>query len=150
MLSVSASVSIISRLYQEFGSSCSVLKWAQKSCYKIGPIRGVSQRKRKAFRAWQLYAKDNYGKWKKWAKMPLSEYREEICSIWGFGRWSADMIAIFHLGRMDVWPETDTGLQKACEVVFKNQTQSQVKGYIAGCETVAALYLWALINKKLI
>jgi hypothetical protein len=49
-----------------------------------------------------------------------------------------------------VWPETDTGLQKACEVVFKNQTQSQVKGYIAGCETVAALYLWALINKKLI
>lgn len=150
MLSISASASIISRLYQEFGSSCAVLEWAQKSCYEKGPIRGVSQRKRKALRAWRLYAKDNYGKWKKWTRMPLPEYREEICSIWGFGRWSADMIAIFHLGRMDVWPETDVGLQKACGVIFKNRAQNQVKRYIAGCETVAALYFWALINRRLI
>jgi DNA-3-methyladenine glycosylase II len=150
MLSISASASIINRLYQEFGSSCAVLEWAQKSCYKKGPIRGVSQRKRKALRVWRLYAKNNYGKWKKWTKMPLSEYREEICSIWGFGRWSADMIAIFHLGRMDVWPETDSGIQKSSRLVFGIDNYDTISRLISGCETVAALYLWELINKKLL
>jgi len=150
MLSVSSSTSIISRLYNDLGSSCAVLQWAQKNCYKKGPIRGVSQRKRKALTAWRVYANDNYGKWKNWTNMPLNEYRDEICSVWGFGRWSADMIAIFHLGRMDVWPETDAGLQKACRSIFKNHTKGQIKKYIAGCETVAALYFWALINRKLI
>ena len=150
MLSVSASASIIKRLYKDLGSSGVVLQWAEKNYYKKGPVMGVSQRKRKALRAWRIYANDNYGRWKSWVSMPLNEYRDEICGIWGFGRWSADMIAIFHLGRMDVWPETDTGLQKVCKTVFRKHAQSQVKKYIAGCETVAALYFWELINRKLI
>lgn len=150
MLSVSASAAIIERLYKNLGSSDAVLQWAQKNCYNKGPVRGVSQRKRKALAAWRVYANDNYGRWKSWMSMPLNEYRDEICGIWGFGRWSADMIAIFHLGRMDVWPETDTGLQKAYKTVFKKYSQGQIKKYISGCETVAALYFWELINRKLI
>lgn len=150
MLSVSASVSIINHLYKNFGSSSTVLQWAQRNCYKNGPVRGVSQRKRKALKAWCVYTNDNYGKWKSWIDMPLNEYRDEICSIWGFGRWSADMIAIFHLGRMDVWPETDAGLQKACKFIFGKHMQKQIKRYVTGCETIAALYFWELINRKLI
>ena len=150
MLSVSASASIIRRLHKDLGSSRAVLQWAQSNCYKKGPIRGVPQRKRKALKAWCEYANNNYSKWKNWKKMPLDEYRKEICNIWGFGRWSADMIAIFHLGRMDIWPETDTGLQKACRFIFKKHAQNEVRRHIAGCETVAALYFWSLINRKLI
>ena len=82
--------------------------------------------------------------------MPLNEYRSEICSIWGFGRWSADMIAIFHLGRMDVWPETDAGIQKSSRLVFGTDNYAKINRLISGCETVAALYLWELINKKLL
>jgi DNA-3-methyladenine glycosylase II len=149
-LSVSASASIIKRLCKKLGSSSAVLQWAQKTCYKKGPVIGVSQRKRKALKAWHIYANGNYGRWKNWINMPLNKYRDEVCGIWGFGRWSADMIAIFHLGRMDIWPETDAGLQKVCKIVFKKHTQSQLKRHIAGCETVVALYFWELINKKLI
>ncbi len=150
MLSTSVSACIINRLYKNFRSSSVVLQWAQKNCYKKGPIRGISQRKRKALKAWRAYANDNYGKWKNWTNMPLNEYRDEICSVWGFGRWSADMIAIFHLGRMDVWPETDAGIQKSSRLVFGTDNHGTISRLISGCETVTALYLWELINKNLL
>lgn len=149
VLSLSASSSIINRLYKNFRSSSDILKWAQKNCYKKGPVMGVSQRKRKALKAWCKYADDNCGKRKSWKNMPLNEYRGEICSIWGFGQWSADMIAIFHLGRMDVWPETDAGIQKSSRLVFGTDNYGIISKTIAGCETVAALYLWELINRNL-
>lgn len=150
MLSVSASVSIINRLYNDLGSSYAILQWAQKNCYKKGPVRGVSQRKRKALKEWCTYANKNCDKWRNWKNMPLDAYRGEICSIWGFGRWSADMIAIFHLGRMDVWPETDTGIQKSSRLVFGTDNRGIISKLIAGCETTAALYLWELANRNLL
>ena len=150
MLSVSASASIINRLYKNLGSADDILQWAQKNFYKKGPVMGVSQRKRKALRAWSIYADDSESRWKDWKSMPLSEYRDEICSIWGFGRWSADMIAIFHLGRMDVWPETDAGIQKTSRLVFGTADYNAIKKMISGCETVTALYLWELLNKGLL
>ncbi len=150
MLSTSASISIIKRLHKNFGSSFAILQWAQKNCYKKGPLRGVSQRKRKALKAWCIYSKVNYGRWNSWTNMPLNQYRDEICNIWGFGRWSADMIAIFHLGRMDVWPETDAGIQKSSRLVFGTDNYSTISKFIPGCETVTALYLWELINKNLL
>lgn len=150
MLSVSASASIINRLYNDLGSSLAILQWAQKNCYKKGPVRGVSQRKRKALKAWCTYTNNNCSKRKSWKNMPLDAYRGEICSIWGFGRWSADMIAIFHLGRMDVWPETDAGIQKSSRLVFGTDNCGIISKLIAGCETTAALYLWELANRNLL
>lgn len=150
MLSNVASASIIRRLYKNLGSSRNVLQWAQNNCYKKGPVRGVSQRKRKALKSWCIYAKNNRNKWKKWKDMSLNEYRDEICSIWGFGNWSADMIAIFHLGRMDIWPETDTGLQRSCRIVLGTNNHIEIKKLISGCETITALYLWELINRNLL
>ena len=150
MLSGSASCSIIKNLIVEFGSSSSVIHWAERNAHKNGPLKGVSQRKRKTLREWALYKRQNGRIWKNWSNMPLTDYREEINKIWGFGRWSADMIAIFYLGRMDVWPETDGGILKACKAVFGTDEYSRLTEYIKGCETVTALYLWELINKKLI
>lgn len=150
MLSSKASASIIKGLIQKFGSSSSVIQWAEKNFRKKGPVNGVSQRKRQALREWALYVKTNNGIWRKWKTMPLPEYRKEICTIWGFGRWSADMIAIFHLGRMDIWPENDSGINKSCKAVLGCDEYDSTKKYIAGSETVAALYLWELLNRNLL
>jgi len=150
MLSLSASASIINRLYRNFGSSSAILQWAQKNCYRKGALRGVSQRKRRALKEWRVYADRNCGKWNSWKSMPLDQYREEICGIWGFGKWSADMIAIFHLGRMDIWPETDAGIQKSSRIVFGTDNYAAIRKLIAGSETITALYLWELINKNLL
>lgn len=150
MLSNAAGVSIINRLLKKFKTSNAVIKWAEKTYKKKGPLYGISQRKRKALKEWSVYSKNNYGSREKWKHISLKEYRNEIEAIWGFGRWSADMIAIFYLGRMDIWPETDNGIQKISTLIFKTNKNSIIKKYISGCETAAALYMWELINQNLV
>ena len=118
MLSGEAAASIIKRLIQKFGSSAEVIKWADKNYRRKGAVEGVSQRKRRALHEWAVYSKNKADISREWKVLPLSDYRREICGIWGFGRWSADMIAIFHLGRMDIWPENDTGIKRSCKAVF--------------------------------
>jgi DNA-3-methyladenine glycosylase II len=39
--------------------------------------------------------------------------RAALCSLKGIGRWSAEIYLIFALGRSDVWPAGDLGLQVA-------------------------------------
>lgn len=39
------------------------------------------------------------------------EVMAAITALKGFGRWSADMFLLFSLGRPDVWPASDLGIQ---------------------------------------
>ena len=150
MLSNAASSAIIRNLLEKFKTPKAVIEWAEKTWKKKGPVYGVSQRKRKTLKEWAVYSKNNKQAWRKWKNIPLEKYRNEISTIWGFGRWSADMIAIFYLGRMDVWPETDKGIQKISILIFKTGKAGFVKKYISGYETITALYMWQLINKNLV
>jgi DNA-3-methyladenine glycosylase II len=150
MLSNAASSAIIGRLKQRFTNSGKVIRWASKTAGKKGPLHGVSQRKRKALRAWLEFSKSNNRAWQKWPLMPLEKYQNEITGIWGFGRWSADMIAIFYLARMDIWPETDAGINRVISTVFSHKSGVNMREYVKGCETVAALYLWELLNRNLL
>ena len=43
--------------------------------------------------------------------LPDDEVIERITRIKGFGRWSAEMFLLFALGRPDVWPADDLGIQ---------------------------------------
>jgi DNA-3-methyladenine glycosylase II len=45
------------------------------------------------------------------AASPDDEAREMLVSLKGIGRWSAEIYLIFVLGRPDVWPAADLGLQ---------------------------------------
>lgn len=150
MLSAAATNSIIKRLSETIGSSKEIISWASQQSNNPGPLIGVSQRKRRAFAEWSHYATKNKRSYKAWPKLSLSEYRCEVKKIWGFGDWAADMIAIFYLGRMDVWPEADGGIKKVSKVVFGTHDSKHIVKYIHGCESVAALYLWELLNRKLI
>ena len=150
MLSNAASSAIIERLKKRFAISSNIIRWASKTAGKKGPLYGVSQRKRKALRSWLEFSKSNNRAWRHWASMPLEKYQNEITSIWGFGRWSADMIAIFYLARMDIWPETDAGINRALFAIFGNKNNANMREYVKGCETVAALYLWELLNRNIL
>lgn len=150
MLSLSAASSIIGKLLQEFKTSSAVINWVTKTSNVRGALKGVSERKRKALCVWKTFAESNYGIWEDWKTISLNDYREQVTNIWGFGRWSADMIGIFYLGRIDIWPESDAGIKKACRLVFKTAQYHKIKRHISGCETVAAIYLWELLNRKLV
>jgi DNA-3-methyladenine glycosylase II len=45
------------------------------------------------------------------AGLPDAEVIERITALKGFGRWSAEMFLLFALGRPDVWPADDLGIQ---------------------------------------
>lgn len=150
MLSGLATQSIISKLIKQFDKSTNIVDWCIQTKHIPGPLFGVSQRKRKAIAEWGEFIIKNGKVYNRWPEMTLEAYRNEITKIWGFGRWSSDMIAIFFLGRLDVWPETDAGIKRACYAVFEKYDVSFIEKYIRNCETVTALYLWELLNRNLI
>ncbi|MCA1779794.1 MAG: DNA-3-methyladenine glycosylase 2 family protein [Xanthomonadaceae bacterium] len=45
------------------------------------------------------------------SELPDQEVIEAITALKGFGRWSAEMFLLFALGRPDVWPADDLGIQ---------------------------------------
>ena len=45
------------------------------------------------------------------AALPDDEVVRRITALKGFGRWSAEMFLLFALGRPDVWPADDLGIQ---------------------------------------
>jgi 3-methyladenine DNA glycosylase/8-oxoguanine DNA glycosylase len=82
---------------------------------------------------------------------------EALSRLRGFGRWSAEMFLIFHLGRLDVWPSTDLTLRRAVgtrlgETLALDDARRGDLASLATTEaagdrfrpyrTVAAWYLW--------
>lgn len=67
---------------------------------KIGYVRGLSE----AVRDGSLEPAALAG-------LPDDEVVERITRLKGFGRWSAEMFLLFALGRPDVWPADDLGIQ---------------------------------------
>lgn len=87
-------------------------------------------------------------------KMDDSEIIARLTSIRGIGRWTVEMLLIFRLGRPDILPITDYGVQKGFKVAFgkrKLPTPAQLAKYgarWAPYRSVAAWYLWRAADKK--
>jgi DNA-3-methyladenine glycosylase II len=56
------------------------------------------------------------------ADLPDEEVMEQVTSLKGFGRWSAEMFLLFSLGRPDVWPADDLAIQAGVHRI-KNMRQ---------------------------
>lgn len=54
------------------------------------------------------------------SNMDYPEYKKTITQLWGFGDWSAEMIAIFYLGKTDIWSEKDLILNRGIHELCKN------------------------------
>src|SRR6202011_1657654 len=46
------------------------------------------------------------------ARMTDEELIARLITVRGIGRWTAEMLLLFELGRLDVWPVTDYGVRK--------------------------------------
>ena len=146
VLSSQASASILRNLYKRFPSSVKVIRWAHMTSNRHGALLGLSQKKRKALSSWFVFSQKNKNRWIRWQSMSTNEFRKEIIGIWGFGPWTADMIAIFYLCRKDVWPKNDTGLQNVSRVVFGTNDEKIIAQYIFGHETAVALFFWTSLE----
>ncbi len=81
-------------------------------------------------------------------RMTDQQLVNQLTSIKGVGRWTVEMLLIFRLGRPDVLPVTDYGVQKGFAVVKRLVEHPKPKQLIVAGEcwspyrTVATWYLW--------
>jgi methylated-DNA-[protein]-cysteine S-methyltransferase len=73
---------------------------------------------------------------------------ERLTEVRGIGRWTVEMLLIFHLGRPDVLPVGDFGVRKGFQVAFRKRALPPPKVVARHgarwrpYRTVAAWYLW--------
>ena len=81
-------------------------------------------------------------------ELPDDDVIETLVRVKGVGRWTAQMFLMFRLGRPDVLPELDLGIQNAVQRAYrlrKRPTPERVRKIGAGWapyRTVASWYLW--------
>jgi len=81
---------------------------------------------------------------------------EEVISaltqVKGIGRWTAQMFLMFRLGRLDVLPDLDLGIQKGIQRAYRlrklppPERVKKIGAKWAPYRTVASWYLWRLID----
>jgi len=70
----------------------------------------------------------------------------------GIGQWTAEMLLMFSLGRMDVLPVGDLALRKSMRVHWELDEDVAHDEYLALAEawrpyrTVASWYIWAAVD----
>lgn len=85
-------------------------------------------------------------------RLPDEEVFRLTTQVKGVGRWTAEMLLIFCLGRPDVWPAADFGLRKAAQKLLGQAAMPSVEEMRALAEpwrpyrTYAAWYLWRSLD----
>ncbi|MDD5168592.1 MAG: DNA-3-methyladenine glycosylase, partial [Syntrophales bacterium] len=85
------------------------------------------------------------------AALSDEETLDRLCEIKGVGRWTAEIVLMFGLGRHDIFPAGDLGLQAAVQQLLglserlPEKTVRKIAERWAGWRSYAALYLWTSI-----
>ena len=86
------------------------------------------------------------------ARMSDEEIIERLTAVRGIGRWTVEMLRLFELGRLDVWPVADYGVQKGFAKTFGRRKLPTRKQFLKIGEkwrpyrSVAAWYFWRALD----
>ena len=81
-------------------------------------------------------------------RMPDEQVVEVLSAVRGIGRWTAEMLLIFDLGRPDVLPVDDLGIRKGAQQVFGTRGLPSAAAIIKRAEawrpwrSIGSWYLW--------
>ena len=80
-----------------------------------------------------------------WKHLDDENASREIQKLTGFGVWSASIILLFYLGRLDVFPHTDTTIKKAYRKIYKIDFSKDLREvqWAKPYRSVLARYLWS-------
>ena len=87
------------------------------------------------------------------SKMSDDEIIERLTQVRGIGRWTAEMLLLFDLGRLDVWPVSDYGVRKGFAKTFGKRKLPHPKQLMKLGEkwrpyrSVAAWYFWRALDE---
>ncbi|HEY0368455.1 MAG TPA: DNA-3-methyladenine glycosylase [Chthoniobacterales bacterium] len=88
------------------------------------------------------------------AKMNEDEIIERLTQVRGIGRWTAEMLLLFELGRLDVWPIHDLGVRKGYAKTFRKRKLPTPKELEKIGEkwrpyrSLAAWYFWRALDTQ--
>jgi DNA-3-methyladenine glycosylase II len=153
-LSVKAAATIFSRflaLYPgtEFPAPSQVVETSLET------LRGVGLSRQKASYLQDLCARVESGALALDSLDAMSDGQvmETLTAVKGIGRWTAEMILIFQLGRPDILPVDDVGLLRSIQRVYglkRRPTEKQVRRLgekWRPYRSIAAWYLWAALDE---
>jgi len=84
--------------------------------------------------------------------MPDEAIVERLSEVRGIGRWSAEMLLMFRLGRPDVLPVDDYGVRKGFAIAYDRELPSPKELAAYGVRwkpyrTVASWYFWRVVER---
>ena len=105
---------------------------------------GLSQNKIKSIMGAKKAINDGLISLEKLEQLSYDDYKKLIKSLWGFGDWSAEMIAIFYLGRTNVWSAGALMLSKGInEICLDTETSpQQLIDMVDPFQSYLALHIW--------
>ena len=105
---------------------------------------GLSNNKIKAIFGARIAVKGGDITLSKISGMDDEAYKKTITSLWGFGDWSAEMIAIFYLGKTNIWSEKDLILSKGINQICDQceLTPDELLKIVDPYQSYLALHIW--------
>ena len=105
---------------------------------------GLSNNKIKAILGARVAVKSGDITLSKISEMDDETYKKTITSLWGFGDWSAEMIAIFYLGKTNIWSEKDLILNKGINQICEQceLTSHELLELVDPYQSYLALHIW--------
>ena len=85
-------------------------------------------------------------------RTPDGELIDRLVAVRGVGRWTAEMLLMFGLGRPDVFPVSDLGIRKGFQVTYgMKRMPAEVTMHRQGklwapYRTIASWYLWRILE----
>jgi DNA-3-methyladenine glycosylase II len=151
-LSAKAAATIFARVLEPYGGRMPSPEELLKTSEKDLRAAGLSGRKVEYVHDLARHVSDGELELESVATMSDEEVIEEITAVRGFGRWSAEMFLIFHLGRPDVLPVGDLGIRRAVERQYGLDELPDAHELERIAEpwrpqrTLACLYLWETLR----
>ena len=113
MLSGSAAASILGRIEKRVGFDPGKL-----SRVRVSTLRGLGLSNSKAECIRRLAKLARQGEFDDLAGLSDDEILQQLIAIKGIGPWTAQMVLLGALGRPDVWPVGDGGVQRAARNLY--------------------------------
>ena len=122
-------------------------------------LRGVGLSRNKSLAIQDLAEKSLGGSLantRQMARMDDAQVIENLCQVRGIGPWTAQMLLMFNLGRPDVMPSTDLGVQKGVQAVYRlrklpepEQLMRKTR-HLAPYRSAASWYFWRAADTVLL
>lgn len=144
-LSLAAAATIFKRVKENLGGEVvpdKILRKRDETLRKCG----LSYSKVSFIKDLSKKVKSGELKLNKLAKLSDEEVMEELVAVKGIGKWTAEMFLMFALGRPDIFPVDDMGLQNAFKKLTKRNMKPEKMERFAfrwkPHRTIASWYIW--------